>query len=173
MLLVVRRYGIARITSSVAVATILIGWAVAQYPYLLLPYLTIEEAAGSRATLVAMTVVLVLGSLVLVPALVYMFVLFSRPPRPDAAEPEPTGGPDRDRAGRRSAEAREACGRAPRDRCGEISPHRWIGAVEGFRHAARRVTLDPSPIRSSAPAHTSRRGRFRPAVRTRPPSLYR
>jgi cytochrome d ubiquinol oxidase subunit II len=99
VLLVVRRYGLARITSSVAVATILIGWAVAQYPYLLLPYLTIEDAAGSRGTLVAMTVVLVLGSLVLVPALVYMFVLFSRPPRPDAAEPEPPSGRDRDRAG--------------------------------------------------------------------------
>jgi hypothetical protein len=28
----------------------------------------------------------VLGSLVLVPALVWMFVLFSRPPRPDSAE---------------------------------------------------------------------------------------
>ena len=86
VLLVVRRYGVARLTSSVAVATILIGWAVAQYPYLLLPYLTIEEAARGRATLVAMTVVLVLGSLVLVPALVWMFVLFSRPPRPDSAE---------------------------------------------------------------------------------------
>jgi len=59
---------------------------VAQYPYLLLPYLTIEEAAGARTTLVAMTVVLVLGSLVLVPALVWMFVLFSRPPRADSAE---------------------------------------------------------------------------------------
>jgi cytochrome d ubiquinol oxidase subunit II len=78
-LLVVRRYGIARITSSAAVATILIGWAVGQYPYLLLPYLTIEEAARSRSTLVALTVVLLLGSLVLAPALVYMYVLFSRP----------------------------------------------------------------------------------------------
>jgi cytochrome d ubiquinol oxidase subunit II len=78
-LLVVRRYGLARLSSSVAVATILIGWAVGQYPYLLLPYLTIEEAARGRATLVAMTVVLVVGSLLLVPALVYMFVLFSRP----------------------------------------------------------------------------------------------
>jgi cytochrome bd ubiquinol oxidase subunit II len=99
VLLIVRRYGIARITSSLAVATVLIGWAVAQYPYLLLPYLTIEEAARSRGTLVAMTVVLVLGSLVLVPALVWMFVLFSRPPRPDATEPGPTGGTDHDRAG--------------------------------------------------------------------------
>ena len=91
-LLLVRRYGVARITSSVAVATIMIGWAVGQYPYLLLPYLTIEEAAaGSRATLVAMTVVLVLGSLVLVPALVYMFVLFSRPEH----APDTTDGPTR------------------------------------------------------------------------------
>jgi cytochrome bd ubiquinol oxidase subunit II len=78
-LLVVRRYAVARVTASIAVATILIGWAVAQFPYLLLPYLTIEDAAGSESTLVAMTVVLVLGSLILVPALVYMFVLFSRP----------------------------------------------------------------------------------------------
>jgi cytochrome d ubiquinol oxidase subunit II len=86
VLLIVRRYGIARITSSVAVATVLIGWAVAQYPYLLLPYLTIEEAARSRTTLIAMTVVLVLGSLVLVPALIYMFVLFSRSPHEAPAD---------------------------------------------------------------------------------------
>ena len=93
-----------------AVATILIGWAVAQYPYLLLPYLTIEDAAGSRATLVAMTVVLVLGSLVLVPALVYMFVLFSA-----AAAEAPTrrstaasGAGSTVRAGTRSAERRES-----------------------------------------------------------------
>ncbi len=52
VLLVRRRYGPARITSSTAVATILIGWAVGQYPYLLLPHLTIEEAARSRSTLV-------------------------------------------------------------------------------------------------------------------------
>jgi hypothetical protein len=38
-----------------------------------------------------MTVVLVLGSLVLVPALVWMFVLFSRPPRPDSAEAAESG----------------------------------------------------------------------------------
>jgi cytochrome d ubiquinol oxidase subunit II len=91
-LLVVRRYGIARLTSSLAVATILVGWAVGQYPYLLLPYLTIEDAARGRATLVAMTVVLIAGSLLLVPALVYMFVLFSRPPGPEAppgSDPEP------------------------------------------------------------------------------------
>jgi cytochrome d ubiquinol oxidase subunit II len=71
------------------VATILIGWAVGQYPYLLLPYLTIEEAARSEATLVALTAVLILGSLVLVPALVYMYVLFSRPEAPHADPADP------------------------------------------------------------------------------------
>jgi cytochrome d ubiquinol oxidase subunit II len=77
-----RRYGVARITSAVAVATILVGWAVAQYPFLLLPYLTVQEAARNRATLLAMTVTLVLGSLILVPALVYMYRLFQRAPQP-------------------------------------------------------------------------------------------
>jgi cytochrome bd ubiquinol oxidase subunit II len=88
-LLVVRRYRIARVTASVAVAAILVGWAVGQYPYLLLPYLTIEDAAGPRTTLIAMTVVLIVGSFVLVPALVYMFALFSRPEaaHPDLADP--------------------------------------------------------------------------------------
>jgi cytochrome d ubiquinol oxidase subunit II len=87
-LLVVRRYRIARVSASVAVAAILVGWAVGQYPYLLLPYLTIEDAAGARATLLAMTVALIVGSLVLVPALVYMFRLFSRPEgHADPADP--------------------------------------------------------------------------------------
>jgi cytochrome d ubiquinol oxidase subunit II len=78
VLLVMRRYVLARLASALAVTTILIGWAVAQYPYVLLPGLTIEQAAGGRATLVAMLVALVVGSLVLVPALVYLYALFQR-----------------------------------------------------------------------------------------------
>ncbi|MGD9528001.1 cytochrome d ubiquinol oxidase subunit II [Pseudonocardia sp.] len=84
-LLVRRRYAAARITGAAAVATILLGWAAAQYPYVLLPYLTVEEAARGRATLVAMTVVLVCGSLVLVPALLYMYRLFQSPPASPSA----------------------------------------------------------------------------------------
>ncbi|HXV93636.1 MAG TPA: cytochrome d ubiquinol oxidase subunit II, partial [Pseudonocardia sp.] len=77
-LLLARRYVPARIASALAVTTVLIGWAVAQYPYVLLPYLTIEEAARGRATLVAMLVALVVGAVILVPALVYLYVLFQR-----------------------------------------------------------------------------------------------
>jgi cytochrome d ubiquinol oxidase subunit II len=86
-LLILRRYAPARIASALAVATILIGWATAQYPYLLPPRLTIEDAAAGRATLVALLVSLVAGTLVLVPSLIYLYSLFQRGPAAD--EPEP------------------------------------------------------------------------------------
>jgi cytochrome d ubiquinol oxidase subunit II len=89
VLLVTRRYAWARIASALAVTAILVGWAVAQYPYLLVPEVTIEEAAGGRATLVAMLVALVAGAVVLVPALVYLYVLFQRSPA--EAPSTPTG----------------------------------------------------------------------------------
>ena len=69
-----------------AVATILIGWAVAQYPYILLPDLTIEEAAAGRPTLVAMLLALAVGAVVLVPALVYLYRLFQASPPEGAGE---------------------------------------------------------------------------------------
>jgi cytochrome d ubiquinol oxidase subunit II len=81
------RYVPARLASALAVTTILVGWAVAQYPYILVPDVTIEEAATGRATLQAMLVALCAGSAVLVPALVYLYVLFQRSP------PEPASGP--------------------------------------------------------------------------------
>jgi cytochrome d ubiquinol oxidase subunit II len=62
------------------VTAILVGWAVAQYPYVLVPEVTIEEAAVGRSTLVAMLVALGAGAVVLVPSLVYLYVLFQRPP---------------------------------------------------------------------------------------------
>jgi cytochrome d ubiquinol oxidase subunit II len=78
VLLVVRRYAQARLTSALAVATILIGWAAAQYPYILPPQLTIEDAAAGQATLIAMLVSLILGSILLVPSLIYLYRLFQR-----------------------------------------------------------------------------------------------
>ncbi|RKT55730.1 cytochrome d ubiquinol oxidase subunit II [Saccharothrix australiensis] len=85
-LLLARRYAAARIASAVAVAAILVGWAVGQYPYVLLPELTVEEAATGRSTLLALLIALAVGALVLVPALVYLYVLFQRP--------APTSGPE-------------------------------------------------------------------------------
>jgi cytochrome d ubiquinol oxidase subunit II len=80
VLLVRRRYGPARLAAALAVTAVVWGWAAGQYPYVLPPELTIEEAAASRATLIAMLVSLLLGSLLLVPSLWYMYALFQRSP---------------------------------------------------------------------------------------------
>jgi len=80
-LLVLRRYAPARLASALAVAAVLAGWAAAQYPYVLPPTLTIAEAGRGRATLTAVLVALVVGTLLLVPALVYLYALFQRAER--------------------------------------------------------------------------------------------
>jgi cytochrome bd-type quinol oxidase subunit 2 len=90
--LAMRKYVPARLASALAVTSILVGWAVAQYPYILVPDVTIEQAATGRATLQAMLVALAGGSLILVPALIYLYRLFQRSP----AEPVPyPGAPSR------------------------------------------------------------------------------
>ena len=81
VLLVLHRYAAARVTASLAVAAILLGWAAAQYPYVLPPDITIDDAAAGEATLVAMLVSLIIGSCLLVPALVYLYRLFQRAER--------------------------------------------------------------------------------------------
>jgi cytochrome d ubiquinol oxidase subunit II len=91
-LLVARRYVVARIFSGLAVASILAGWAVAQYPYILAPDLTIDAAARGRATLVAMLVALVVGVLIVVPALVYLYALFQRSQPNPKERREPSAG---------------------------------------------------------------------------------
>lgn len=78
LLLVTRkRFGAARVSAATAVAAIVVGWAIAQQP-LLLPGLTISEAAAPRATLVALLVVTGIAAIVLVPQLVLLFSLFLR-----------------------------------------------------------------------------------------------
>jgi cytochrome bd ubiquinol oxidase subunit II len=67
-----RRFEAARYSASVAVASIIAGWALAQQPTFL-PGLTIEQAAAGRATLVATLVGLVVGLAIVLPSL---FVLF-------------------------------------------------------------------------------------------------
>ena len=93
VLLALRRYVPARLASALAVTTILVGWAVAQYPYILVPDVTIEEAATGRATLQAMLVALAAGAVFLVPALIYLYRLFqsSRPEAVVAHPPSSTG----------------------------------------------------------------------------------
>jgi cytochrome d ubiquinol oxidase subunit II len=71
------RFEAARAAATAAVAAVIAGWALAQRP-VLLPGLTIHEAAAPRPTLVALILGAALGSLILVPALVLLFDLYLR-----------------------------------------------------------------------------------------------
>jgi cytochrome d ubiquinol oxidase subunit II len=61
-----------------AVAAIIAGWGVAQYPYLLGTHLSIGEAAAPTPTLWALTVVAAAALVLVVPAMALLFVLTQR-----------------------------------------------------------------------------------------------
>ncbi|HEX4251013.1 MAG TPA: cytochrome d ubiquinol oxidase subunit II [Pseudonocardia sp.] len=71
------RFGPARYTAPLAVAAVIAGWAFAQRP-VLLPGLTIAQAAAPTATLVAVTVAVLVGAMVLLPSLALLFRLVLR-----------------------------------------------------------------------------------------------
>jgi cytochrome bd ubiquinol oxidase subunit II len=57
------------------VAAVLLGWGVAQYPWLLVDEVTIADGAGARATLAGLLVVVTLAGVLVLPALAYLFRL--------------------------------------------------------------------------------------------------
>ena len=75
-----RRYLLARVAAAATVTLIVWGWGLAQYPYLLPPDLTIEQAAAPRITLELILVALVVGAAVLFPSLFYLFRIFKARP---------------------------------------------------------------------------------------------
>lgn len=77
-----RRLGAARLAAMIQVALIVLGWALAQYPHLGYPDLTIVGAAAPRSVLLPVLVALAVGAVVLVPALVYLLLVFKRRRRP-------------------------------------------------------------------------------------------
>ncbi len=72
-----RRYEAARYSAAVAVAAIVAGWALAQQP-VLLPGLTVSQAAAPHDVLVAVLVSVAAGALVLAPSLALLFTLTLR-----------------------------------------------------------------------------------------------
>lgn len=69
---------LARVFAVAAVASLVIGWGAAQYPYLIAPDVTIDSAAAPEATLRPLFGALVLGSLLVLPSLVWLMVVFKR-----------------------------------------------------------------------------------------------
>ncbi|HET9889470.1 MAG TPA: cytochrome d ubiquinol oxidase subunit II [Mycobacterium sp.] len=82
------RFGPARASAALAVAAIVAGWALAQRP-LLLPGLTIDQAAASRSTLLAVIVAVACGGAVLIPSLLLLFRLFLRGRFDPVTTPDP------------------------------------------------------------------------------------
>ncbi|HSU03237.1 MAG TPA: cytochrome d ubiquinol oxidase subunit II [Nocardioides sp.] len=74
-LLGTRRYALARVAALAAVAAVVSGWGVGQYPWLLVDELTIADAAGARATLQALLVAVGLAAVIVLPALGYLYRL--------------------------------------------------------------------------------------------------
>jgi cytochrome d ubiquinol oxidase subunit II len=74
--LVRRRYRPARVAAGAWVTLILWGWALAQFPLIIPPDLTIDAAAAPAATLRDTLVVLAGGAGVLAPSLWYLLRVF-------------------------------------------------------------------------------------------------
>lgn len=75
VLLLRRRYAPARLTVVAAVAAVVSGWGLGQYPWLLVDQVRIEDAAGAPATLVGLLVAVALAAVLVLPPLLYLFRL--------------------------------------------------------------------------------------------------
>jgi len=87
--LVLLRRAAPRLVQALAVSaagTVVLGWGVAQYPYLLGTHLPISAAAAPQPTLWTLTLVAALALLAVLPAIVLLFVLQQRG-RLDTPEP--------------------------------------------------------------------------------------
>jgi cytochrome bd ubiquinol oxidase subunit II len=66
----------ARVCAAVQVTLILLGWAFAQFPYLIEPNMSITAAAAPKITLQLLLGALVAGALLLFPSYYYLFRIF-------------------------------------------------------------------------------------------------
>jgi cytochrome d ubiquinol oxidase subunit II len=113
-----RRLEPARWSAAVAVGAIVAGWALAQQPQVL-PGMTVEQAAASDATLVALLVSMAAGAVILIPSLALLFRLVllgrfdARPEEPGslvhAGDAPVAAGPPSRPPGRAAGVAAAAC----------------------------------------------------------------
>jgi cytochrome d ubiquinol oxidase subunit II len=76
VLLWTRRFTLARGAAALAVGSVLWGWAVAQYPELLVGHLNVTDAAASETTLVVLLTCLLVGAVLVIPSLLLLYYLF-------------------------------------------------------------------------------------------------
>jgi cytochrome d ubiquinol oxidase subunit II len=71
-----RKYRLARVCAAAQVTLILLGWALAQFPHLVEPDITIASAAAPRVTLQLLLGALAAGAVLLFPSYYYLFRIF-------------------------------------------------------------------------------------------------
>jgi cytochrome d ubiquinol oxidase subunit II len=71
-----RRFALARVAAAAQVALILLGWALAQYPMILVPDLTFDLTAAPPNVLRMLTLVFAIGAVLLLPSFYYLFRVF-------------------------------------------------------------------------------------------------
>jgi cytochrome d ubiquinol oxidase subunit II len=71
-----RRVWLARAAAAAQIALLLLGWGLAQYPYLIYPDVTLSNAAASEATLRFLLVAVAIGMAMLLPSLWFLFRVF-------------------------------------------------------------------------------------------------
>jgi cytochrome d ubiquinol oxidase subunit II len=75
-----RRFTWARAAAAGQVTCILVGWGLAQYPYLVVPDLTLAGSAAASSTLRLLVWALAAGAVLLFPSFAYLFYVFKRGP---------------------------------------------------------------------------------------------
>lgn len=86
-LLWTRRYRWAQIAVGVQVTWMVVGWSMAQFPYIIAPHTSIFEAAAPQNVLKTTFWVFLVGSCLLVPSMVYLYRVFAFNKLPEQGEP--------------------------------------------------------------------------------------
>lgn len=81
VLLARRDYTVARVTAAIAVTAVIWGWGVGQYPHLLEPSFTVDEAAADPAALRPLLVTMGVAGAIVGPSLALLFAMFQRAER--------------------------------------------------------------------------------------------
>ena len=71
-----RRYHVARVAAAVAVASVVAGWGVAQWPYLIVPDMTVADAAAPANALRPIAFGYAIGIMLVAPSLFLLFRVF-------------------------------------------------------------------------------------------------
>ena len=79
----------ARFLAVGAVATVVAGWGVAQWPYLLPETLTVDDAAATSGTLTAVLVVFAFAVVIILPSMALLYVLDQKSLLPDEGVDSP------------------------------------------------------------------------------------